>query len=77
MSMNENYLCVLVVSKTAKVSVSGNWSWSRPCWSWSGLGLGFPGLDNISVEELGDRHFILMGDFNYPDIDRDGQQCLP
>jgi len=29
------------------------------------------------IEELGDKHLILMGDFNYPDIDWDSQQCLP
>jgi len=27
------------------------------------------------VDELGDKHFMLMGDFNYPDIDWGGQQC--
>ena len=60
MSMNENSLCVLVVTKTAKVSVSGVGLGLDPAGlglglpglglglGLSGLGLGLHGLDNIS-----------------------------
>jgi len=65
MSMNENCFCVQVVTKTAKVSVSGVGLGIDPAGlglglglpglglglSLSGLGFGLPGLDYISDTE--------------------------
>ena len=89
--MNENCLCVLVVTKTAKVSVSGvglgldhaglGLGLGLPGLGLglglSGLGLGLPGLDNISAMKQTSVRKIRLSDASVEYQDPDVSLSLP